>query len=256
MQISEEQAQEVTIHERRIEQAREAMGATVSQLQHELSPGTLAGTAGMAVKDATVGGTGRLFGKLAERAKANPIPATLMGASLAWIWLTGRKNVKRKVFSYSRGVNEGGVNSIKQAGAQLSSTASQVGDQVSSSAGDLADGVSSRVNEAADQLAETVGDVAQTARSGMQEVGLQAQRAQSSFQEALEENPLGVALVAAGLGALIATAVPTTPAEQRFMKPVGDELSDQAMSIGKRVGQVAERAQDAAREEAHRQNLT
>jgi hypothetical protein len=57
------------------------------------------------------------------------------------------------------------------------------------------------------------------------------------------------------VGALIATAVPTTNAEQRIMEPVGQQLSEQAKTVGDKVGQVAQQAQSAAKQEAQRQNL-
>jgi hypothetical protein len=70
----------------------------------------------------------------------------------------------------------------------------------------------------------------------------------------LEQNPLPVALAAAGLGALIATAVPTTPAEEKMLEPVGQQLSEQAKQVSQKVSQVADRAQSAAREEVQRQS--
>src|SRR5919199_878210 len=101
MQISEEQAQEVVVHERRIEQTRQGMNDTLSELQHRLSPGSLAGNAGNAVKEATVGRSGRFLGDVTERVKSNPIPAILIGAGVAWLWRSGRKNGGRPYF-YSR----------------------------------------------------------------------------------------------------------------------------------------------------------
>jgi hypothetical protein len=64
-----------------------------------------------------------------------------------------------------------------------------------------------------------------------------------------------VALAAAGVGALIATAMPTTDAEQRIAEPVGQQLQQQAKALGDKVGKVADEAQDAAKKEAQRQNL-
>jgi hypothetical protein len=226
MQISEEKAQEVVVHERRIEQTRAAMNETISELQHRLSPGSLAGNAGNAVKEATVGTTGRFVTNMSDRVKANPVPAILVGAGVAWMWISGRKN---------------GGSSY----------------QVSSGAGRVADEVSSRVGATADEISGTVGDVAESAREQFDqvstEVGMQAQRVQTSFQRMLEENPLPVALAAAGLGALIAAAVPTTPAEERMIEPAREQFSQQAKKVGEKVGQVAERAQQAARDEVQRQ---
>lgn len=244
MQITEEHAQEVTVHERRIEQTREAMGETISQLREQVSPGTLAGNAGNAVKEATVGKTGEWISSLTDRVKANPIPAALVGASVAWLWMGGRKDGGSR--PYYRSMTSGrGVTS---------------GRGITSGPG-VSDSVSSKVGDAADQLSDKVGDVTQSARDGIdqvgqqvgqvgQQVGYQAQRVQSSFQRMLEENPLPVALVAAGLGALMAAAVPTSQAEERVLQPVGDQLSEQAKKVGEKASRVADRAGTAAKEEA------
>ena len=229
MQISEEQAQEVTMHERRIEQTRHAMTDTVSALQERLSPGAIAGNAGNAMKEATVGQSGRMLSGLTDRIKSNPVPSALVGAGLVWMFIGGRKP------------NHDGNGWQRLSGAAQRSPISKAGDQVA-------------------QLSDSVGSVAETAsetaRTQFNQLSNQAQRAQTSFQRALEQNPLPVALVAAGLGAVMATALPTTDAESRLMQPVGDQLTQQAKDLGHKVGQVAERAQSAAREEAGRQNLS
>ena len=245
MQISEEQAQEVVVHERRIEQTRQGMNDTLSELQHRLSPGSLAGNAGNAMKEATVGRSGRFLGDVTERVKSNPIPAILIGAGVAWLWRSGRKN-GGSTYYYSRGLSPQPRSSVQKAGDQVSSGASRVADEVSS-----------KVGNAAEQVSGTVSDVADTARQQLDQVGtqvgMQAHRVQTSFQRMLEENPLPVALAAAGLGALIGAAVPTTPAEQRMIEPAREQLSEQAKKVGEKVGQVADRAQQAAREEVQRQ---
>lgn len=254
MQITEEQAEEVTLHERRIEQSRQAIGSTVAELQQQLSPGNLAGTAGHAVKEATVGRSTRLISTLTEQVKANPVPAALAGASLAWLWLSGRSTQGRPPVNdgryYGRDLSSSGSSPVHQAGDQVSSSAGRVGEQVSSTASEL----SSRIGEAGEQVSSTAGEVAESVRAGVEQAGVQAQRMQTSFQRMLEDNPLPVVLVAAGLGAMIATAVPTSEAEQQMLEPVGQQLSAQAKKVGDKVGQVAKRAQSAASEEVQRQN--
>jgi ElaB/YqjD/DUF883 family membrane-anchored ribosome-binding protein len=236
MKISEEQAQEVTLHERRIEQTRGQMTNTVSELQDRLSPGAIAGNAGNAVKDATVGRSGRFVGQLTERIKENPVPAALVGAGLAWMMWGGKK---------------GGTS----ASGKVSGKVGNAADQVRGAAANAADQVSGTMSNVADQVSGTVSNAADTARGQMDQLGYQAQRAQSSFQDFFQENPLPVALAAAGIGALIATAMPTTDAEQRMAQPVGEQLQQQAKALGDKVGRVAEQAQTAAKNEAQRQNL-
>jgi len=83
----------------------------------------------------------------------------------------------------------------------------------------------------------------------------QVQRVQSGFQQVLEDNPLPVALVAAGLGALIAAAVPKTAAEDQIAGQARERVTQQARQIGDKVGRVAERVQTSAEEEARKENL-
>jgi Protein of unknown function (DUF3618) len=248
MQISEDKAQEAAMHERRIERTRGALTQTISQLQEQLSPGTIAGNAGNAVKEATVGKSGRFVGQMTERIKENPVPAVLVGAGLAWLWMGGRKKDDSSIY-YSRGLSTSPKST-------MASRAGHVGNQASDAVNNATDQVSGAVSNVADQVAGTVSNAADTAKTQIDQLGYQAQRARYSFQQIFDENPLPVALTAAGLGALIATAVPTSDAEQRMMEPVGQQISQQARKMGDKVGQVADRAQAAARDEAQRQNLT
>src|SRR5439155_25568179 len=74
-----------------------------------------------------------------------------------------------------------------------------------------------RVGRIVDGASTTMGEAAETARVRAGEIGMQAQeqmqRVQSGFQQMLEDNPVPVALVAAGLGALIASTVPKAAGE-------------------------------------------
>jgi hypothetical protein len=250
MQISEEKAQEVTMHERRIEQTRGAMADTVSELQDRLSPGAIAGNAGNAVKDATVGRSGRFIGDVGDRIKANPLPAALIGAGVAWMWLSGRNKNNGRDDDYARGLSTSPRSTYVRGGS-----ADRAKGQVSDAVSNASDHVSGAVSDAADRVSGTMSNAADMARNQVDQLGWQAQRVQGSFQEMFQQNPLPIALAAAGVGALIATAVPTTNAEQRIMEPVGQQLSEQAKTVGDKVGQVAQQAQSAAKQEAQRQNL-
>jgi hypothetical protein len=252
MQISEEKAQEVTMHERRIEQTRGAMADTVSELQDRLSPGAIAGNAGNAVKDATVGRSGRFVSQLGDRIKENPLPAALIGSGLAWMWLSGRKKKDDgQDYYYSRGLSSS-PRSTYTSGGPVDRAKGQVSDAV----GNAGDQVSGAVSDAADRVSGTMSDAADMARNQVDQLGWQARRVQNSFQQMFEENPLPIALAAAGLGALVASAVPTTDTEQRIMEPVGQQLSEQAKTLGDKVGQVAQQAKSSAKDEAQRQHLT
>src|SRR5207237_5235448 len=199
MQISEQQAQELTAHERRAERARDEVEVIITEIQERITPQALAGKAGNAVKEATVGRVGRAVddmtdkvsdtgGSFVERIRHNPIPAVLVGTGIAWLFMGGRR----------------GARPTGQEGPRMADQSR--GAQATDRVGRMVDGAST-----------TVGEAAETARVQAGEIGMQAQeqmqRVQSGFQQMLENNPVPVALVAAGLGALIAAAVPKTAVE-------------------------------------------
>src|SRR5438477_38915 len=102
MQISEQQAQEITVHERGAERALDEVEAIIAEIQERITPQALAGKAGNAVKEATVGRVGRAVddmtdkvsetgGSFVERIRQNPIPAVLAGTGIAWLFMGGRR---------------------------------------------------------------------------------------------------------------------------------------------------------------------
>src|SRR5436305_616957 len=105
MQISEQQAQEITVHERGAERALDEVEAIIAEIQERITPQALAGKAGNAVKEATVGRVGRAVddmtdkvsetgGSFVERIRQNPIPAVLAGTGIAWLFMGGRRSAR------------------------------------------------------------------------------------------------------------------------------------------------------------------
>ena len=88
----------------------------------------------------------------------------------------------------------------------------------------------------------------------------QAQRAQSGFERALQENPLAVGIAAIGIGAAVGLAIPSTAKESELMGETRDKLANRAQrqvqEASQRAQRVAQEARSAAEEEASRQDLT
>ena len=231
MKLSEDQAQEITMHERRAERARGEIEVIVAEIQERITPQALAGKAGKAVKEATVGRVGRSVN--IDRIRQNPVPTLLVGTGIAWLFMAGNRTA-------------GSAPSYRT--PMAADKASGVGEQVSQ-----------RVGGVVDQASSTAGEVADTARQQVDLISTQAheqmQRVQSGFQQILQENPLPVALVAAGLGALIAAAVPKTSVEDQIAGPARDRVAEEARQVGEKVGRVAERAQTSVKEEAAKEDL-
>ena len=244
MQLSEDQAQEITMHERRAERAREEIEGLAAEIQERITPQALAGKAGQAVKEATVGRVGRAMddvtdkvadsgGSLIDRIRQNPVPALLVGSGIAWLFMSGNR-----------------------AGAPAPRYRPPMYPEQNPG---LPAQVSERVGGMVDQASSTVGEATDTARQQVDQISTQAQeqvkRVQYGFQQMLQENPLPVALVAAGLGAVIAAAVPKTSVEDQIAGPARQAVTEQAREIGEKVGRVAERAQTSVKEAAAKEDL-
>jgi hypothetical protein len=249
MRITEQQAEELNVYQRRAERARQDIAETITEIQERLRPQALAGKAGRAAKEATVG-------RVTNSIRQNPIPAALVGTGIAWMFISGRRgdqstsmsyrtpryDPNRRSFQSQGGLSDGGA--VGQAKDKASEVADEVKEKVSNVAG--------QVTDVAGQVGDSVGEAVDQTSTQVSE---QVQRVQSSFQQMLEENPLPVALVAAGLGALIATAVPKTQAEERIVGDARDRVADQARQVGQKVGRVAERVQSSVKEEAQKESL-
>ncbi len=128
-------------------------------------------------------------------------------------------------------------------------------------------GMASAVGERAQDAASTVGDKAQQAASV---VGEKAQEAAHAVQQAPEQarrqargNPLAAGLIAFGAGALVATLIPATRAEQDAVRqlseraggavePVKEALTESAQKLkeeaGTMVGEAADHVKQVAQE--------
>jgi ElaB/YqjD/DUF883 family membrane-anchored ribosome-binding protein len=255
MQLSEDQAQEITLHERRAERARGEIEVIVAEIQERTTPQALAGKAGHAVKEATVGRVGRAVdgmtdkvadsgGSVIDRIRQNPVPALLVGSGIAWLFMGGNRTA---------------VSTPRYRTPAYPQKSHEVAAQVSERVGGVVDQASSTVGGAVEQASSSLGEAAETARQQVDEISTQAQervqRLQSGFQQMLQENPLPLALVAAGLGAVIAAAVPKTNVEDQLAGPARERVAEQARQVGEKVGRVAERAQTSVKEAAAKEDL-
>lgn len=116
------------------------------------------------------------------------------------------------------------------------------------------------VNMARGTVEDTVSTAQDAVGSLADQTQEKAQEAQTRLQVMLQENPLGVGLVAAALGAAVGLAVPQTPGEHQLMGEVRDNLLDSAQEAAQdamhRVQRVAEEAQQGAQRAAEDEGLT
>ncbi|MDQ5826373.1 MAG: DUF3618 domain-containing protein [Chloroflexota bacterium] len=190
-------------------QVRDTAGSVAGQVRD--TAGDVAGTVAHTAGD-VAGQTGDVVGRFLRTLSDNPVPATLAGLSLAWLYMQSNSQGRYRL-------NE----------------ARHVAGDVASQAGDT-------VGRLAETAGETVGGVAEG-------VKYQASETQSQFQRMLMENPLAVGAVAVAIGAAVGLAVPETPQEHQLMGAARDKLVDRAQSVAQ---DTIQRVQEATGEAMQR----
>lgn len=219
--------------------------------------------------------------------KQNPVPMSLMGIGLGWLFMNSRKHgtlgQRYPEVSYRYGygsydADEGG-SSVRET---LSSAKDKVGD-VAGHAKDRVSDVAGRATEGLSEVAGTVQDKASQlthqardkaselthqARDKASQLTDQAQykarAAVGSLEQMVQDNPLAVGAMALVVGAVVGMTVPGTSREQRLMGETRDRLVERAgetaQDLTQKAKSVAQEALTAAKEtaqqEAQNQGLT
>ena len=218
--------------EREVEASRGNLDRTVDALREKMTPGQLFDEASRAM-----GGAGQqVVTKFVEQAKENPMPLAVMGLGLAWLMTTSGKSQPSAPQGYRPAQDwvsgQPGVNDRLHA----------AGDKVS----DL-------VAEARDKVSGAASSMSDIKRTAVGAAGDYADRAQRSFAQILEREPL--LLGAAGLlvGAAIGAALPPTEVEDRMVGRTRDKVlekgKDLAQSGMQQAGEVAQTAYTALKTE-------
>ena len=213
-----------------MEETRANIGETLEQLEARLTPGSLAGDAASAVKDAasrrmeqmmhTAGErmnemserTRDVAGTIAERAGNNPWPAVLVGAGLGYLLYHAlSENDRRRDSSwnargYSRDYPEG------RAVAYTSEPGSF------ETAGHHGDG-------------QTVRDMAHRSGRQLARAGRRASTFASRGARMVRDNPIGFGIAALAAGAAVGLSAPETETENEWMGDTRDALIDRAKEM-------------------------
>jgi hypothetical protein len=226
-QLTDEEAAEAAEIRADIEETRVEMGGTLNELGDRLEPGNLLDEARENVRDATIGrveDTARgISDMVLETIKRNPIPAAMAGAGLALLW-ANRSNGNghaRGAYGYEYYGSrrpQGGV------GEKVGEAAGTVGDTVRGAAGR----VGSAVGEASESIGHGVGDIGQT-------IGWRLDRV-------TQANPLALAAVAVGAGAVVGTILPETSQEQEML---GDASRQVSIAVRDAVDEASTKAEES-----------
>lgn len=223
---------------------RAELSGSVYELQGRLNPQYL----GQQVKDSSSG--------LARR---NTLPLALMGAGLGWLVYNSRGG---------GGSNAGGQSGYQQPALESSrepygypyGSPTPYGEQGQSGQG-TTDQARERASEMGSQLSgqasQAQEEARQRARQAQNEAQQRARQAKGGLQNLLQDNPLAIGAIAAGIGTAVGLSIPETEKENQAMGQTRDQLANQAQrqadDATRRAESVTEQARNTAEQEARGQ---
>jgi len=269
--------------QREADAARVGLADTLGQLRDGVAPSALSGEAIALVKDSGLS----ILKSLADSARANPVPALLIGAGLTMLLTrTTGSDVLGVATSTLKSAAATGADAARSAASGVAGAASGVAgaakDAVKGAADRTANAVMDTAAAVSDRVAGTAVSAHQTAADSMasvkdklqsgvdsgkaefdarrQQAGeladdlsgqaqTMAQEARQSFARLIEEQPILMAALGAALGAAVGAAVPLSQAEKDLIGSTGAK----AIDIGR--GALANAA-DVVRKEAASADLS
>jgi hypothetical protein len=265
--------------QREADAARVGLADTLGQLRDGVAPSALSGEAIALVKDSGLS----ILKSLVDSARANPVPALLIGAGLTMLLTrTTGSDVMGVATSTLKGATATGADAVRSAASRAASSVAGAAKEVVKGATDrTADVVMDSTAAVSDRVAESAVSAHHTAVDSMASVkdrlqsGLDsgkaefdarrqqaseladnvtghaqtvAQQARQSFARLIEEQPILMAALGAALGAAVGAALPLSQAEKDLMGETGAK----AIGIGR---EALSNAADVVRQEASAADL-
>ncbi len=213
---------------------KEAVGTTSENVKHAAT------TTGSVAKGAIY--------MVSETIRNNPLPTAIVGGTLIFLFLNGKKN------GSSASENTWTSYAETHPTSEQHSAISEVREKVSEVAGNVRETVTDAANVVGDKVSDTVSTVKHKVSDVASDVGAKAQHQATRAKTAMEENPLMVGAAVLALGAAIGLMIPVTEQENRLMGSTRDHLLDQANekagAFAQKAGVVAQKTLDAINENA------
>jgi len=165
-----------------------------------------------------------------------PIPLMLLGAGF---WLAGRSNSGSQAEKMPRGEDQ---SLLQRAGGMVTDAPSIVSDlsqQVESHLERTAATASEKLTQAANTASERISEIAATASQSASQARSTGQawakqtveRSQVSMNDFVDRNPMLVAGLGIGVGALLAALLPATRTERKVLGPARDRMQEGAGAV-------------------------
>ncbi len=252
--------------EREAEQTRAQVLDTLEELRTSVSPGQLVDQLVSYVRS---GSGGVMVNNLGRQIVDNPLPLTLMGASLAWLMVSAARpqaRVGRSAMAdrLTRGMSDAGrgtvhpggnggdglaartAGGVREAGRQMRATAASAAGTVADAttrAADAAADMAGAVSRRAAATYDTAGDAAARLGDSASSMGRGISSGTRSLVDFCREQPLVLAGVGLAVGAAIGALLPETEFENRLMGDASDEVKERTQEM---AGRQFEKAKEVA----------
>jgi hypothetical protein len=251
--------------ERDAEGARAGLDRTVGALAEKMTPSSIASEVMGSIRNGPVGARAI---QLRDQAKDNSVPLALMGAGLAWLMINRNRSSHYETRSYRPARAYGSDADYDTDNGYLgeydSGGADGVRRKVSNAVRDGADRTRQAVSSAKDSLSSTASNAKERARTVADGARRRAvdygHRAEETFMDTLEREPLIIGALGVAVGAAVGLALPSTPIEDRYVGPLRDRALDEGKAKAKegfeQAKGVATAAAQTLKDEADRQGVT
>lgn len=239
-------------------------------------------TAKDAVYDATIGKAGNFMQTVSKglnnvsesmgdagtyvvsNAKRNPLPLALIGLGIGMLLMQNSRSTSGYSNGGRRRSNQQGGNQGGSALRQVASTTTGALSTAQKTVGNVAGSAYEGVGNVASSAYEGVTNVAGSAYEGVtgaatsayqgvtslasttgEQVQHLTRRAQTQYEQTLEENPLAIGAIALALGAVVGLAIPSTQYENQLL---GDTRENLVQSVEEAARGAFERVQEVAGE--------
>jgi hypothetical protein len=202
-------------------------------------------------KDRNISGTGAFVEQLNNAIRENPVSAGFLGLGILWM-VFGEKKItsfSNVLPSAARYVTDG-VRSASEGAGAVATGAARKADEAVQHASDAA---KAGAEEAVDTIVSAKADASRTAVQVGRQIGNSVQK---NFAVTLEEQPLLLGILGAGIGAGIASMFSSTAAEQELAGGAATKVKEQFRDIASQAGLRAEQVFDDVKREGINQGFT
>jgi uncharacterized protein DUF3618 len=272
-----------------IRRTRGRLDDTLEDLNERLSPRSLVNDVLSWFESRGGSGSGeslnRGYRNVVRHVKANPMPALLIGAGIAWLILrpenddpaqledqtsdadddlpvTGSPGTGETapIMPYAQNEKSGFASIAKEKAGQAQEALSGATEAVTEKMSDIGSGVQARARSAGNAVTEGVRRGRRAGSDATRDLQKGYDYAGDRFQDAVEEYPLAVAVGFLGVGLVTGLLLPRTRQEDKLVGEKSDRLIEQVKETGKetldKAKEVAQRVAKTTMDEAKRQGIT